>query len=142
MTRSSPRLTDGARRRAKDIDRHIGSRLRERRLMLGLSQQRVGELIGVTSQQLHKYEAGLNRISAGRLYQIAQTLAVEITYMFEDFGSEQWPEAKVSDLMLQHRLLLELARNFTVIKNPKQQEAVAAFVRAMASTKRDYEESE
>ena len=55
------------RSRAQDVDRHVGARLRERRIMLGLTQQQLAELIGVTYQQAHKYENGINRISAGRL---------------------------------------------------------------------------
>ena len=52
--------------RATDTDRHVGVRIRERRIMLGLSQQQMADLIGVTYQQAHKYERGINRISAGR----------------------------------------------------------------------------
>jgi DNA-binding XRE family transcriptional regulator len=53
--------------RTQDVDRHVGARVRERRIMLGLTQQQLADLIGVTYQQAHKYERGINRISAGRL---------------------------------------------------------------------------
>jgi DNA-binding XRE family transcriptional regulator len=53
--------------RTQDIDRHVGARVRERRIMLGLTQQQLADLIGVTYQQAHKYERGINRVSAGRL---------------------------------------------------------------------------
>jgi transcriptional regulator with XRE-family HTH domain len=62
------------RARAQDTDRHVGARMRERRIMLRLTQQQMAELIGVTYQQAHKYEKGINRVSAGRLYHIAQAL--------------------------------------------------------------------
>jgi transcriptional regulator with XRE-family HTH domain len=58
--------------------------MRERRIMLGLTQQQMAELIGVTYQQAHKYEKGINRVAAGRLYSIAQTLGVEVGYFYEE----------------------------------------------------------
>jgi len=54
--------------RGTDVDRFVGGRIRERRVMLGLSQQQMANLIGVTYQQAHKYERGINRVSAGRLF--------------------------------------------------------------------------
>src|SRR5271165_7649603 len=77
--------------RARAADRHVGSRIRERRVMLGFSQQQLAELIGVTYQQAHKYEHGLNRISAGRLYEIAQALSVPISWFFEDMKAVETP---------------------------------------------------
>jgi len=65
------------------MDRHVGARMRERRIMLGLTQQQMAELIGVTYQQAHKYEKGINRIAGGRLYAIAQALGVEVGYFYE-----------------------------------------------------------
>src|ERR1700720_3252708 len=60
----------------QDVDRHVGARIRERRIMLGLTQQQLADLIGVTYQQAHKYERGINRVSAGRLFEVAQVLSV------------------------------------------------------------------
>jgi transcriptional regulator with XRE-family HTH domain len=60
--------------------------MRERRIMLGLTQQQMAELIGVTYQQAHKYEKGINRVTAGRLYHIARALCVEVGYFFEGSG--------------------------------------------------------
>ena len=57
------------------IDDHVGARIRERRIMLGLTQQQLAEMIGVTYQQAHKYERGINRVSAGRLYEIARNFS-------------------------------------------------------------------
>ena len=74
---------EAPRPRAQDMDRHVGARMRERRIMLGLTQQQMAELIGVTYQQAHKYEKGVNRIAGGRLYTIAQALGVEVGYFYE-----------------------------------------------------------
>ena len=77
MVKPTPSPGPG-RSRAQDIDRHVGARMRERRIMLGLTQQQIAELIGVTYQQAHKYEKGINRVAAGRLYHIAQALGVDV----------------------------------------------------------------
>ena len=63
-----------------DVDRYVGSRIRERRVMLGLSQQQMAQLIGVTYQQAHKYERGINRISAGRLFEIARIDLIDLGF--------------------------------------------------------------
>ncbi len=114
--------------RASNADRHVGTRIRERRIMLGLSQQQLAQMIGVTYQQAHKYERGLNRISAGRLYDIARVLSVPISWFFEGMVSE--PVAV--DLSPRQRMCLELARNFSLIDNEKHQEALSQMARALA----------
>ena len=115
------------RARAQDIDRHVGARLRERRIMLGLTQQQMAELIGVTYQQAHKYEKGLNRVAAGRLYRIAQGLGVEVGYFFE--GLETANRLVPSP---QQRMLLDLTRNYVNIPVRKHQAAILAIARALA----------
>jgi transcriptional regulator with XRE-family HTH domain len=100
---------------------------------LGLAQQQFAKLIGVTYQQAHKYETGIDRISAGRLYQIACALGVEISYFFE--GVEPGSGGVTTrnrEPVRQHRMLLELARNFIAIPNCGHQEALASLVRALA----------
>lgn len=72
-----------SRTKEKSIDAHIGSRLRLRRLMRGISQESLGELLSVTFQQVQKYEKGTNRVSASRLYEMAQILDVPIDYFFD-----------------------------------------------------------
>ncbi len=69
--------------RATDTDRFVGNRIRERRILMGLSQQQMAKLIGVTYQQAHKYERGINRISAGRLFEISLVLDVAVGHFFE-----------------------------------------------------------
>ena len=109
------------------IDNHIGARIRERRLMLGLTQQQFAEMIGVTYQQAHKYEYGTNRVSAGRLYEIARALDVPITYFYENVGDE-----KARQIAPHQRPLLEIARNFTAIENEKHREALCQIARVLA----------
>jgi transcriptional regulator with XRE-family HTH domain len=125
----------GGRSRALDVDRYVSLRIRQRRIMLGLTQQQMAELIGVTYQQAHKYETGINRISAGRLYQIARALGVDISYFFEDVEPGGGAAAaRARELMPQQRMLLELARNFAAIKNRKHQEAVCHLARALSDS--------
>jgi transcriptional regulator with XRE-family HTH domain len=120
--------------RSLDVDSYVSQRIRQRRIMLGLTQQQMAELIGVTYQQAHKYETGINRISAGRLYQIAQALGVDIAYFFEDLDSPEPQMYSARDMLPQQRMLLELARNFAHIGNRKHQEALCALARALADT--------
>lgn len=70
-------------RTANDVDAHLGRRVRQRRLELNMSQERLAELLGVTFQQIQKYEKGFNRIAASRLYAMTRALDVDITYFFE-----------------------------------------------------------
>jgi transcriptional regulator with XRE-family HTH domain len=127
----------GGRSRALDVDHYVSLRIRQRRIMLGLTQQQMAELIGVTYQQAHKYETGINRISAGRLYQIAQALGVDIGYFFEDVDPEHKAKPRQAELMPQQRMLLELARNFANIPNRKHQDALCNLARVLASGDRE-----
>jgi transcriptional regulator with XRE-family HTH domain len=115
------------RARPQDIDRHVGARIRERRVLLGLTQQQIAELIGVTYQQAHKYEKAMNRIAAGRLYTIAQALGVEVGYFFEGLQT-----ADSSVPSPQQRMLLDLARNYLNIPVREHREAIVALARALA----------
>ena len=114
--------------RTQDTDRHVGARVRERRIMLGLTQQQLAEMIGVTYQQAHKYERGINRVSAGRLFEIARVLNASISYFYEGIGQEE-----PRQVAPHQRMLLEIARNFAEIRNEKHQEAMSQLARALAS---------
>ena len=126
--------SSGGRSRALDVDHCVSLRIRQRRIMLGLTQQQMAELIGVTYQQAHKYETGINRISAGRLYQISRALGVEISYFYEEVDSEQKTNSVKAEMMPQQRMLLELARNFAGIGNRKHQDALCGLARVLASS--------
>jgi transcriptional regulator with XRE-family HTH domain len=125
LTRRPQRRTAG---RTQDVDRHVGARVRERRIMLGFTQQQLADLIGVTYQQAHKYERGINRISAGRLYEIAHVLSVPVNYFFDGLDGEA--SRSVSP---RERMCLELARNFAQIPNERYQEALSQLARVLAA---------
>jgi transcriptional regulator with XRE-family HTH domain len=127
---AAPRGT-GSRRssgRTQEIDRHVGARVRERRIMMGLTQQQLADLLGVTYQQAHKYERGINRVSAGRLYEVSQVLSVPISFFFDGLQDDTTRAASPRE-----RMCLELARNFSHIPNERHQEALSQLARALAS---------
>jgi transcriptional regulator with XRE-family HTH domain len=95
--------------------------------MLGLTQEALGALIGVTYQQVLKYEKGIDRIAAGRLHQLARALHVEVGYFFE--GAESECDVQLNS---QQRILLELTRNFVALPSRRHQEAVCMLVRSLA----------
>ena len=100
--------------------------------MLGLTKRQLSEMIGVTYQQIHKYETRVNRISAGRLYHIAEVLSVHIDYFFEGLdGSE-----RAFVMPQQQRLLFELTRAFIGIADIRQQRALCALARVLATTEK------
>ena len=113
------------------IDQHVSQRIRRRRILLGLTQQQLAELIGVTYQQAHKYEKGINRISSGRLYQIAEALGVEISYFFAGAEPDHVEQPVTRQLVPQQRMLLELARNFSSLKRREHQEVICHLARAL-----------
>jgi transcriptional regulator with XRE-family HTH domain len=116
--------------RATLVDRHVGRRIRERRVMMGLSQQQLARIIGVTYQQAHKYERGLNRVSAGRLFSVAQALGVDPAWFFEGMSEQVAAE----ELAPRQRMLLDLMRNFSLIEDEKQQQAISSMARSLASS--------
>jgi transcriptional regulator with XRE-family HTH domain len=114
--------------RTQDIDHHVGARIRERRIMLGLTQQQLADLIGVTYQQAHKYERGINRVSAGRLFEIARVLSVPVSHFFDGLDTQTG-----TPIGQRERMCLELARNFAHISNERHQEALSQLARALAT---------
>ncbi len=79
-------------KRSSDVDAHVGRRARERRREIGMSQEKLGNALGVSMQQVQKYEAGRDRVMAGRLWDIAKALEVDVGYCFE--GIEKRPKRK------------------------------------------------
>jgi transcriptional regulator with XRE-family HTH domain len=101
------------------VDVHVGKRVRHRRWMVGMTQQQLGDIVGIKFQQIQKYETGMNRISASRLWDIAQALDVSISFFFEGFeGEEAAAEAAVSRVdghrgdLLADKEALELVRSY------------------------------
>ena len=99
--------------------------LRTCRIALGLTQQQLAKLVGLTYQQTHKYETGVNRISAGRLHAIAHALGAEPGYFYEGLGS-----GKSAPPTARQRQVVELARSFAVLPR-RQQEALCELARAL-----------
>ena len=108
----------------QDVDHHVARRIRERRIMLGLTQQQVAELVGITYQQAHNYETGANRVTAGHLHRIAQALGVGPGYFFEGLGAER-PAGP------SRRMTLDLARDFVALPSRRHQEALCGLARAL-----------
>lgn len=108
------------------IDFFVGLRIRERRTMLGLTQGQFGDRIGVTCQQVLKYERGTNRVSAGRLYVIARELGVPLESFFEGIEQNDGRPPRRG-----HRLL-DTMRNVGEIKEEDRLEALGLLVRALA----------
>ena len=107
------------------VDRHIGLRIREERIKRGFSQAELGALIGVTYQQLHKYESGTNRTSASRLFQISNILGIDI--------SELVPTTDIaSSSSSVGRQDLDLARNFARITKETHRQSICDLVRILA----------
>ena len=102
------------------VDVHVGKRVRHRRWMVGMTQQQLGDIVGIKFQQIQKYETGMNRISASRLWDIAQALDVSISFFFEGFEDETATPAASTDLpergdLLADKEALELVRSYYAI---------------------------
>ncbi len=129
---STESAADNENIQVRQIDKHVGNKIRDRRILLGYTQQQMANLIGVTYQQAHKYERGINRISAGRLYSIACALNVPISYFFEGLGTPETEEASP-----RQRMCLEMARNFSQIENERHQDALSHLARALSESSLD-----
>jgi transcriptional regulator with XRE-family HTH domain len=119
------------------IDKHAGSRVRMRRTMLGMSQTGLGDAIGLTFQQVQKYEKGTNRMSASRLQQIADTLKVPVTFFFEEAPGHRKadgsaPSPSYVSEFLATRDGLALARAFTRLPDKKLRHSVVKLVEVIA----------
>ena len=88
---SRGRLPDGS---ANPIDIHVGNRIRSRRALLGISQEKLAKELGVTFQQIQKYERGMNRMGSSRLWDMAQVLGVSVNFFFEDMAAEIAAQAR------------------------------------------------
>ena len=122
------------------IDVHVGRRIRLRRTLLGMSQEKLGKAIGLTFQQVQKYEHGANRVGASRLFRIAQVLGVPISFFFDEIPAEapgtlsdagKSPEP-FDDWLLTNRETLELARRYRRIAEPKVRRRVLDLVMSLA----------
>ncbi len=124
------------------IDIHVGSRIRLRRTMLSMSQEKLGEALGITFQQIQKYEKGTNRVGASRLQNISAVLNVPVSFFFEDAPGEQvseqvgLSEASSSNYVvdfLSSSEGLQLNRAFIKIEDPKIRRKIIDLTKALAS---------
>jgi transcriptional regulator with XRE-family HTH domain len=133
-------------RRPNPIDVHVGSRVRFRRMLLGMSQEKLGEKLGLTFQQIQKYEKGINRIGASRLFDLAQVLGVSVQFFYEEApagtgdGSQLMPagfgekpaQGSIVEF-LRSRDGLELNKAFVRISDAKARKAIVDLVRSLAN---------
>ena len=133
--------------RPSPIDVHVGSRIRLRRTLLGMSQERLGEALGLTFQQVQKYERGVNRVGASRLFDLSRVLDVPISFFFDDmpenlastYGSPTgrrtsgFSEAQdgFTDDALNRRETLELVRAYYRITDPAVRKRVFDLIKSM-----------
>ena len=126
------------------IDIHVGSRVRLRRMLLSMSQEKLGDQMGLTFQQIQKYEKGTNRIGASRLHHISQILEVPVQFFFDDAplaagqkeGQGGMSEPKMENFLYEFistRDGLELIRAFVSIQDPKIRKRVVDLVRTLSS---------
>jgi transcriptional regulator with XRE-family HTH domain len=129
-------------RNANPIDVHVGNRVRMRRMLIGMSQEKLGEQLGLTFQQVQKYEKGSNRVSASRLYQMGQILGVPVQFFYDDLpGSlagtppggfaEAGSEGMIMDFLSSSEGL-QLNRAFSEIGDSEVRRRVVDLVKAIA----------
>jgi len=131
-----------AKKAPNPIDKHVGSRVRMRRMMLGMSQEKLGDALGLTFQQVQKYEKGTNRIGASRLQQISEILQVPVSFFFEGVPSVPGPTGVVSGMaeapspayvsdFLATSDGLALTKAFVQIKDARLRRRIVDLVEAM-----------
>ncbi len=130
--------------RANSLDAHVGVRLRHRRTLMGMSQEKLADALGITFQQVQKYERGVNRIGASRLYDLGNILEVPISFFFEGLVANQKsskktargvaaPKSKyVVEPPSNDREILELVRAYKAISSPEMRKSVLDMVRSLS----------
>lgn len=134
--------TERGSRKPNPIDAHVGTRVRLRRMLLGMSQEKLGEHLGLTFQQVQKYEKGVNRIGASRLFDLARVLGVPVQFFYDEAPAdiiegalapgfaEQPAESYVVEF-LSTREGLELNKAFVKITDPKVRRSIVELVRSL-----------
>jgi transcriptional regulator with XRE-family HTH domain len=130
------------------VDIHVGQRIRLRRTLLGMSQEKLGEALGLTFQQVQKYERGANRVGSSRLFQLSRVLDVPVSYFFEEMSAETTARAKQSGTdaglaedsgegyqadPMTKRETLELVRAYYRITDPKLRRRLFDMTKALAA---------
>ena len=124
------------------VDVHVGSRMRMRRQLIGMSQEKLGELLGITFQQVQKYEKGANRISASRLFYAAKTLGVPVQFFFEELpgveGHGGMGEPRGEDAVLSALMNVEgisLAKAFRDADSVNKRRLISTIAKGIADAK-------
>jgi len=138
-TASGPTVMSGRARgnSPNPVDVHVGGRLRLRRTLLGLSQEKLGDAIGLTFQQVQKYERGANRIGASRLHQLSQVLEVPVAFFFEgltDPSGRGEAECSEDDDPLLKRETLELVRAYYRIADPQVRRRIFELTKTLGES--------
>ena len=125
-----------------EMDVHVGQRLRVRRSLLGLSQEKLAESLGITFQQVQKYERGTNRVSAGRLFDLGNILEVPVSYFFEQFGQDPSAAVGLSDNkqdgfehedVMNSKETLDLVRTYYSVQDPSARKDILKFIKSMTA---------
>ena len=131
--------------RARPIDGHVGARVKQRRLMVGLSQQALGGKLGITFQQLQKNERGINRIGSSRLFDLSRILSVPIQYFFDDMpralaatacadrSGDARAHPKIGDDPFVHKETIDLVRVYSKIKDPRVRLRIRHLAKSLAA---------
>lgn len=121
---------------AAKIDQHVGEAIRRRRILLGLTQEQLAEALQISYQQIQKYETGANRISAGRLFQIAECLNTSVDLFFQTLSSQKSTHADYEvegTSNVSSRSTIELVRNFNAIPDNNIRTSVSGLIKSLAS---------
>jgi transcriptional regulator with XRE-family HTH domain len=124
-------------KQANPIDVQVGNRVRIRRMLIGMSQERLGDLLGLTFQQVQKYEKGVNRIGAGRLYEVARILNVPVDFFYEGLAANPAPANETDSMPPVMEFVtsgegLQLSLAFMKIKDAKVRKRVLDLVKSLA----------
>lgn len=130
------------------IDIHVGRRMRQRRILVGMSQEKLAESVGLTFQQIQKYERGTNRMGSSRLFRFAQALGVSVSYFYEDMTpamlhaprqlafnenkQDELPEDILQGNLLHQRETLDLVRAYHCITDVRQRRLIMDLIKSMA----------
>ncbi|NWG45728.1 MAG: helix-turn-helix transcriptional regulator [Alphaproteobacteria bacterium] len=123
-------MTHRGARFARRVDEFVGERIRQRRTMMGMTQEQLAAALNISYQQVQKYETGANRVSAGRLYEIARKLESEVGFFFD--GLDPDPASTPLPHGGRNRAMIELVRNFSEIEDAAVRSAVSSLVKSLS----------
>ncbi|PJB71776.1 MAG: transcriptional regulator [Alphaproteobacteria bacterium CG_4_9_14_3_um_filter_47_13] len=132
------------------VDIHVGERLKSRRILLSMSQEKLADAVGITFQQIQKYERGTNRVSASRLWQFSKVLHVSISYFFENFSEKRVPATQYTGMsdndqetllseenLMDKKETIKLIREYYSIPDEKMRKDLFKMIKTMAANMRN-----